>query len=458
MVDTLGVSIKSLTAVFLWGASVQLLSGIGYAQGTATTPDTAGPQASADDSTEAPAGIKDFLLRTVKVQGQARIRLEGPQGASFTTTPADAYTMTRLRFGIAFAPEKWLRAFAEAEDSRVEFYKVSPNNTVSDPFELRQAYIEAGTLEGNGVKARLGRQDLFIGSNRLLTTGDWSNITKSFDVVRGTITEGMFKADLIAGSVVQADPNRMDRNKAGEHFYVAYTSWNKLIPAASLEPYVMAKTALNVKGKDGKLGDADTLYGGLRLIGTLHGGFDYNGEAIREGGDFGNDTVQAFGYVAGAGWSWFKQAWKPHFSAEYAWASGDSGRKDGHHESFDYLYGSQQPLTSLTGMFAWRNLGDLRAGVEFAPIKKLKVKLDYRDYWLANVHDGLYNGFGTRTVLNAKATSNHVGEGLESQFIMTVTPKTILGLGAGNVTPGAYLKQSGKGGYIYPYLTFARTL
>ena len=33
----------------------------------------------------------------------------------------------------------------------------------------------------------------------------------------------------------------------------------------------MAKTALNVKGKDGKLGNADTLYGGLRVIGTIPG-------------------------------------------------------------------------------------------------------------------------------------------------------------------------------------------
>jgi hypothetical protein len=220
----------------------------------------------------------------------------------------------------------------------------------------------------------------------------------------------------------------------------------------------MAKTAMNVKGKDGKLGDADTIYGGLRVIGKVRT-FDYNAEAVREGGSYGTDTVQALGYVAGGGWLIRDTLAKPHVSSDFSWASGDSGRKDGHHESFDYLYGAQQPLVSLTGQVAWRNIGNWRAGVDFLPFKKLTVKVDFRDYWLATVQDGLYNGFGTRTVLNAKATSTHVGEGVEAQFVYAITPKTGLGVGVGNLAPGAYLKQSGKTtGYVYPYFYFSRAL
>ena len=322
--------------------------------------------------------------------------------------------------------------------------------------------MEAGAIEGDGPKVRVGRQDLFIGSNRLISTGDWSNITKNFDVVRGTFNAPIVNLDLIAGSVVLDDPNRMDRSKPGEHFYVVYSKWGKLIPGASVEPYVMAKTQSGtdeVKGKDGRLGDADTFYGGLRIIGTLPGGFDYNAEAIREGGDYADDVVQAFGYILGGGWKLPVERWLPHFSSDFVKVSGDSGRKDGHHESFDYLYGAQQPLTSLTGQMALRNIVDFRAGVDFTPVKKLKVQLDFRDYWLATVQDGLYNTFGTQTVLNAKATSAHVGAGVDLQSNMPITPKTFLGVGVGTLSPGAYLKQSGKTtGYVYPYLTFTRIL
>jgi hypothetical protein len=323
---------------------------------------------------------------------------------------------------------------------------------------LRQAYVEVGAIEGDGVRVRAGRQDLFIGSQHLLSTGDWSNITKNFDVARGTITEGPFQLDMIAGSPVLDDPTRLDRNKPGERFYVAYSTLKKVLPGASIEPYVMAKTDLNVKGKDNKLGNADTIYGGLRVIGKLKA-FDYNAEAVKEGGSYGNDVVQALGYATGAGWLIADTQAKPHVSSDFVWASGDSGRKDGHHESFDYMYGAQQPLNGLAGQVAWRNLGNWRAGVDFAPFKKLTVKADFRDYWLATVEDGLYNCFGTRMVLNAKATSNHVGEGVETQFVYSITPKTSLGVGVGNLKPGAYLKQSGKTtGYVYPYLSFSRAL
>ncbi len=447
-----------MTALFLLGTAVQFFGGRGYAQGTQTTPATAGPES----NDKAPVGAKSYWSRTLKATASVRVRVEAPQGSNFTVTPADAYSLTRIRFGLAFEPVSWLRFFGEAQDSRAEFYSVTPASTVIDPFEFRQGYVEAGAIEGNGVKVRVGRQDLFIGSTRLISTADWSNITKNFDVVRGTLTEGRVNLDLIAGSIVLDDPSRMDRSKPGEHFYVVYSKWAKVIPGASIEPYVMAKTQSGtdeVKGKDGRLGDADILYGGLRVVGTLRGGFDYNAEAIREGGDYADDVVQAFGYIVGGGWKMADNDWKPHFSSDFVYASGDSGRKDGHHESFDYLYGPQQPTNSLTGQIAWRNMQDFRAGVDCSPFKKLKVQLDFRDYWLVSVQDGLYNAFGTRTVLNAKATSAHVGAGVDLMTNFTITPKTFLGIGVGTLSPGAYLKQSGKTtGFVLPYLSFTRTL
>lgn len=102
---------------------------------------------------------------------------------------------------------------------------------------------------------------------------------------------------------------------------------------------------------------------------------------------------------------------------------------------------------------------DWRAGVEFSPVRKLKLKLDFRDYWLATLHDGLHNSSGCRTVFDAKATSNHLGAGVDAQLIFTLNPKTILGLGLGSLAPGAYLKQVGKAtGLIYPSIYFTRQL
>jgi hypothetical protein len=437
------------------GAAVCFAGDTGSAQSTGSAPGSATP----DKAKEAAGGLKDFVARTIKVQGSVRARWEATDGSDFASTPADSYLLTRVRLGIAFQPTSFLRFFAETQDAHAMFYKTVPSSAVANPLDFRQGYLEIGVTEGPGARVRVGRQDLVLGSGRLVTSGDWSNPTKTFDIFHGYVTTKFLKMDLVGGSVVLADPNRIDRHKPGEHFYAAYLALGKLIPHASIEPYFMAKTALNVKGKDGTPGNADTLYGGARLIGTIPRGFDYNAEVVREGGAYGNDIVQALGYAAGGGWTLSRVSWKPHFSSDYVWASGDSGRNDGHRESFDYLYGSNQPINSLTGQFAWRNLADWRAGVDFAPSKRLKVKVDYRDYRLATVQDGLYNCGGARTVFNAKATSRHVGEGVDAMLTATIAPKTVLGIGVGNLAPGSYLKQSGKTtGFVYPFLYFTRQL
>lgn len=152
-------------------------------------------------------------------------------------------------------------------------------------------------------------------------------------------------------------------------------------------------------------------------------------------------------------------AWMPHISSDYVWATGDSGKKDGFHQNFDCMYGLNQWLNSMTGQVSWRNIKDLRAGVDFSPVKKLKIKIDLRDYWLATVQDGLYSTTGVRTVFEAKATSSHVREGVDTQLIYKPKAKTEIGVGFGNLVPGAYLEQAGKTtGLIYPTLWFTRKL
>jgi hypothetical protein len=436
--------------------AVMIIGAIGFSGGVmrAQSPAAATPQATSD--TEKP---KNYFFRTFTFSGQLRERWEAPDGSNFTVSPADSYVLSRIRFGVACKPSSWLRVFSEVQDSRALFYEKSPSNAVSDPFDLRQAYIEAGVLEGPGVKARVGRQDLFIGSNRLLTTGDWSNVTKPYDVARGTIATGIVSVDLIAGSQVLIDPNRMDRHKPGEHLYVAYSTLKKLIPDASIEPYLMAKNQYSVKGKDGKSGGADTLYPGGRIIGKTKRRLDYNFEGVREAGSYSDETIRAWGYVGGGGWAVAPSLWKLHVSSDYQFASGNDDKKDGVHNQFDYLYGAQQPPTSLSGLFAWRNIENFRAGADFSPLRKLTVKIDYRDYWLATVQDGLYNAIGTETASNTKATSNHVGEGIETQFIYSLNGKTSLGAGIATLSPGAYLVQSKKTtGYDYPYFYLLRNL
>jgi hypothetical protein len=405
----------------------------------------------------APPAVK-HLRDTFSFTGEFRGRFEGGFGNDFATSPRDAYALTRTRLGLAFKPTPWLRLFAEAQDARAMFYKTVPGSSVVDPVDWRQGWVEIGRIEGPGLKLRVGRQDMTLGSGRLVSSGEWSNVTKTFNLARATVTQDGFKMDLFAGTAVSSDTTRMDRAKPGEHFYGAYVTLTKVMKRATFEPYVFLKTALKVKGKDGRTGNTDTVYLGGRLAGLAPGALDYSVEAVKEVGMYADDAINAFGFAGAGGWTIPGAPWRVRLNSDFAFATGDSGLADGHHQSFDYLYGPQT-VSSFTGLFAWKNIRNWRAGVDLKPSKKLTAKIAFRDCWLATVKDSLYSGAGAKTVTNAKATSTHVGEGLEVQLVYSLNAKTSVGVGAGNMAPGSYLAQSKKTtGFVYPYLYLTRRL
>jgi hypothetical protein len=421
--------------LLLLAGSAVLLSGV-----------TAAAQAQQSDD-------RSYFSRTVRFSGLIGERWEATEGSDFSATPADSYLLSQIRLNVNFQPISWLTFFGQAQDARTLFYGANPGTGVSDPFDLRQAWVAVGKREGNGFFAELGRQELTIGSGRLINATDtwWTNTARTFDVVHGSYTNALFRSEVVAGSVVQVDPNRIDRHKSGDHVYAEYNTFAHLIPGATVEPYFFARTLVGVKSKDGRLGDMDTLAAGGRVAGKVPGGVDYSFEALHEFGGYSSDRLNANGLAAGVGWTVVSSGWAPRISSDYAFASGDKGRIDGSRETFDNMYGSNQPLNSLTGLFGWKNICDWRAGVDFKPRKALKIKVDYRDYWLDSTKDGLYNASGARTVFNTKATSAHVGQGIEMQGAFSLSKNTLLGFGLGNLFAGAYLEQSHKtSGFIYP--------
>jgi hypothetical protein len=438
-----------LVGCFLW---CQLAG----AQTSSRSSDKGAASSNASDKVD---GKKDFLARAVRFSGSIRERWEATDGP-FSVTPADSYLISQIRLGVTVQPVTWLKFKAEAQDARVLFYKTVPSNSFSNPFDLHQAWLAIGKSEGNGILAKVGRQDIVIGSGHLLASSDawWAYTARNFDVAYGSWQTNSFKSELVAGSVVLMNPNGIDQHKPGDHIYASYNSFGHILPGASLEPYFIARTLEGVKSKDGQLGSMDTLAVGGRIVGKVFTALDYSFEAVHEYGSYSNDELDASGLLAGAGWMFGSSHWKPRLSSDYTYGSGDDGRKNGKRETFDNMFGYNFPMNSLTGQFGWRNLKDVRAGAEFLPVQKLKIKLDCRNFWLVNQADGLYNPAGTRTVFNPSATSTHVGESIEMMATANFSKKTVVGFGVGSLFPGEYLKQSQKDEpFIYPYVYLSRS-
>lgn len=92
-------------------------------------------------------------------------------------------------------------------------------------------------------------------------------------------------------------------------------------------------------------------------------------------------------------------------------------------------------------------------GIRFPPYKKLRVRSDFNEFYLATVEDGLYNSSGVSLVLNRKATSGHIGSETNTVALYQYSKVWKFGAGLGHLFAGEYLKESKDSfGYTYPYV------
>ena len=389
----------------------------------------------------------------IQLGGQIRGRFEGVSGTSLINNSGDAYYASRIRMDLGIEPVSWLRFFAEAQDARAGAYNRSPApSTLYNPLDIRQLYIELNIEGKHNVQFRAGREELLFGAERLIGPADWG-ISRTFDALDLTASAGRAKVDLFAGSVVLIDPTRLDRSKPGEHLYGAYGSIRRVLPGMNLEPYLLFKQTLDVKSETGVLGDALVASPGVRAFGTVPGGIDYALEVVVQRGSYSTEKIVALGDSSVLGWTLGNSAMKPRISVEYNYASGDAANKDGERNTFDQFYPSNHNYYGIIDQFGWKNMKNARAGFDFLPFKKLRVRSDFNEFYLATVQDGLYNSAGTSIILDRKATSAHIGSETNTIGLYQYSKVWRFGAGFGHLFAGEFLKESKDSfGYTYPYV------
>lgn len=193
---------------------------------------------------------------------------------------------------------------------------------------------------------------------------------------------------------------------------------------------------------------------GARFVGKLPANFDYNIEAVGQTGSVGADDIRASASHAALGYTLAKVKNKPRIVLEYNYASGDETPTDGRQQTFDQLYPTGHDKLGLSDQVGWKNIHDLRAGVEFKPIPKISAAVFYHSWWLASPTDALYNAAGNATVRVASGTAGrHVGQEASIQGTYALSAMTSIGAGYANVFPGTFLKNATPGKqYRSPYV------
>ncbi len=469
---------KPNLAMLTIGALAMAASTVAYAQTTAA----AGTAKPAPPS----AGLVNDWLREQSPEpsawdlgGQFRTRLEHKAhfgvagGLDLRDEGGDAgntYWLFRTKAHVGYTPCAWFTVYAEGRDSFSLNDERSPDPE-TDRFDLHQAYVRLGDPKEFPLTAKVGRQELSYGDERLIGAFDWNNLGRVFDAAKLRFENEKLWVDAFTGRVVLADDHQLNMPNDYDWFSGVYASTRALCPVQETQLFFLARNtdlqspAANAGGAPQAGGPAarDIYTVALRvksLPGKL-GGWDYSAELAGQFGRFRetagarsgqNLDHEAFAaHVAGA--YTCKDCWgTPRVGLEYNFASGDSDPTDGKHTTFENLFPTNHKFYGYMDVASWQNLHNPRLSLSLKPDKKLTVTADYHLFWLADTHDNFYTVAGARRGgvgatagkgygINA-GNDSFVGSEIDLIATYTIKPYATAQVGYGHFFVGKYVDQT----------------
>lgn len=411
----------------------------------------------------------------------------------------DNWVLQRARVGVKLTITDWLRIYAQGQDSR-EIGSDRPDFPGAlgaegdDSFDLRQAWIEIGNPKDFPLTARIGRQVLSYGDERLVGAFDWNNIGRTFDAVRlrweqpTWWVEG-FVSSVVAperGSYNQSDVFNGNENDRHQVFSGLYYENNAIVPWQSTDLYVFhLHENDNPKYSQNALGDTNFFTLGTRWKSKPAAfaphtsglakdgktvieeapkpvGLDYTVEFAFQTGNVRGMDLFAFAGHGDVGYT-FDHPWVPRIALGYSYSTGDDDPGDKDIQTFQNLFPTNHKFYGQMDLFSWQNLHDLELDTKIQPVRNVTIRADFHAFWLETTEDAWYRANGSTTVrpLNgaARAAGNYAGSEIDFNVTWAATRWLELQGGYSHFFAGDYLRDTGPSddadfGYLQAKLTF----
>jgi len=404
--------------------------------------------------------LDQLLPHWIQFGGQFRNRAESQDGLNYAPVN-DAYDLTQLRLGVYIQPASWLKIVGVTQDSRVFFnHHVATASPYQNIWDVREAYVQLGSSTEGWIDLVGGRQMFSFGDERVIGPSDWLNMGRTFDTARVDLHHPGVEVSIFAASVINAIDGQIDHHIEGNNIYGIYSSFTHLLRHTTIEPYLLWRVAPSLASlpeTEGR-GHLSEVTGGARVAGTLFENFDYDVEMNKQTGSLGPYTIDAWAGHWNAGYT-FRDArihsrlFAPRLFAEYNYASGNKNPNGNTWGTHDQIYPSAHDKMSFADQFGWRNIKDVRAGVDEKIAKKWTLTEMVDDFWLATRNDAVYASSGAISIAAyPKATSSHLGTELDLIAEYKQNRHVDYGFGFSHFFTGRYLNEATRGkDYNYPF-------
>jgi hypothetical protein len=335
-------------------------------------------------------GPEDWSLT---LSGEFRLRPEGFRVRETAARPStiDNYLLQRYIVGADLRFGRRFRFYTDLQSGIIDGQLRSPRPTDRNQLDVHQGFVEyrQPVRQKDQVTVIVGRQELEIGSSRLISASPGLNVKRSFDGFAVGYRTPSWRVTGAGAGLVSAESGIFDdRADPEQRFWgVAGSRHGLLVQRSEIGGYYLGidkPQAVYVQGSGKEV--RHTL--GIKGSGAT-ARVDLNYDAVFQWGRFADGPIRAWAFASETGYR-LPAAWRPRVSLRIDLASGDDDAASPTLQSFNPLFPGNAYSGSV-GLLGPTNLTDLTPAVTVVPRRNLTLGVEAPSYWRTSTGDGVYS-------------------------------------------------------------------
>lgn len=331
------------------------------------------------------------------------------------TPVSNIYGLTRVRtYGDLWFRDEF-RVYGEFIDADRGGGTLPPAPTDIDRADFLNLFVDlkVADIADHPVYVRGGRQEVLLGSQRLVSNLAWANMRRNFDGVRAFRQGEKFDVDLFWLQPVIPNASHFD---ASDHNQQLSGAWFTYRPKKGhfLDFYYLYYNNSHSVVQQGIIVDPTH----VNTLGTRYAGdrndflwdFEY---ALQLGRQAGQGLTAGMA-TTGLGYHWSDRKWNPTCWLYYDFASGSANPNAGRYSTFNQLFPFGHYYLGWADAVGRQNIQDLNLHLGMYPVPWTTVWLQYHHFWLNQPRDALYNGAGVAVRRDPRgAAGTNVGDEID---------------------------------------------
>jgi hypothetical protein len=401
----------------------------------------------------------DFVFNT---GGEYRNRYMQEDNSRLTGATND-YDLQRTRVYGDLWYRDWIRVYVELQSAQSFGQSLVPLTIDVDPADFQNLFadIKIPGTDDHPAYVRIGRQEMLLGSQRLVSPLDWANTRRTFEGVRAFRQGDKIDVDLfwVRPDIRTAGTAGYTFRDDNQDFAGGWVTW-KPTKGQFVDIYDLYLANRNSMVASGLLRapcQVDTL--GARYVGT-NKQFLWDFEDMLQVG-FEGKPIFASATTAGIGWNFKNMALNPTMWIYYDYASGTAyvpgtaTPVGGEFNTFNQLFPFGHYYGGFLDFVGRMNMHDLNTHLFLYPSKFVTLWFQYHHFELDSATDAL---FGKASQVERRSATGAAGQTIGDEFDLLMNihlghHSDLLG-GYSLMAPGTFIANTGSS--TMPSLLYVR--